>query len=372
MRRAEQGLEPLESLQASSTHGSSSIEPSTGVNDTDVVLEVSTARDGMNDFEVPPPPDAPSETPEPEEKGILYYVSSRHLTLASPVFRSMLTEDRFAESDRDASDGRFHVYADDWDPEAFLIVLQVLHLRNKQVQQHIVDLEMLAKIAVIVDYYNCEDALSLFAEIWVKELKGVPTPVIYNRDLVLWIWVAWVFDVQERFARATAVAMCQITDPLRTSNLGLMRISSKTNSYCHHTWALSYTTGKIDSKRHHAIEYVIERLHKLLDTYRSADYACPYANEQSFQCGSFLLGALTKEMDAMGLLKPRPEVPFQGLSFQGVCGKLQAMRDLPWYSDRRSYHPCTLQIAVNPIIQEASVGLQGLDIVTLKKGKDSA
>jgi hypothetical protein len=204
-----------------------------GLNDTDVAVEVSKALDDISDYEVPPPPDAPSETLEPEEEGILYYVSSRHLMLASPMFRSMLTKDRFAESDRDASDGRFHVYADDWDPEAFLIVLQVLHLRNKQVQQHIVDLEMLAKIAVIVDYYHCEDPLSLFAEIWIKELKGVPTPVIYDRDLVLWIWVAWVFDVQERFARATAVAMCQITDPLRTLNLGLMRVSGKTNSYCH-------------------------------------------------------------------------------------------------------------------------------------------
>jgi hypothetical protein len=183
-----------------------------------------------SDNDAPPPVVDPSKTLEPDEEGILYYVSSRHLMLASPMFRSMLTKGRFAESSRDAPDGLFHIYTDDWDPDAFLSVLRVLHLRNKQVQRT-VDLEMLAKIAVIVDYYSCEDALSLFAEIWIAGLEDVPTPETYDRNLVLWMWVAWVFDVKDRFAHATAIAMWQSTESLRTLNLGLMKISGKTNSH---------------------------------------------------------------------------------------------------------------------------------------------
>jgi hypothetical protein len=59
----------------------------------------------------------------PDSDDIHYHVSSRHLMLASPMFKRMLTKDGFAELSRCETDGLFHIEASDWDPEALLIVL---------------------------------------------------------------------------------------------------------------------------------------------------------------------------------------------------------------------------------------------------------
>jgi hypothetical protein len=164
---------------------------------------------------------------ELEDEGVHYHVSSRHLMLVSPMFKRALTKDGFAESERHESDGMFHIEAADWDAEAFLIVLRIIHLRNKHVPR-MVTLEMLAKIAVVVDYYDCKEAVELFAEQWIGQLKRIAIPKFYCRDLVLWIWVAWVFDQTEQFQQATAVAINQSTEHVRTMELPIpARVSGK-------------------------------------------------------------------------------------------------------------------------------------------------
>ena len=74
----------------------------------------------------------------------------------------MLTRDGFAESDRNETAGLFHIDAEDWDAETFLIYLQILHLRNRQVPR-IVTLEIMAKMAILVDYYDCGEAVKLLS-----------------------------------------------------------------------------------------------------------------------------------------------------------------------------------------------------------------
>ena len=165
-----------------------------------------------------PPPIAPEEPGEPEEESIHYHVSSRHLMLASSTFKRMLAQDGFAESVRNEVDGLYHIVAHDWDPEAFLIVLRIVHGRNKQVPRE-VTLEMLAKIAVLEDYYNFEESLDVFTEVWVQSLTKTSIPTIYCRDLVLWVWVAWIFDVEQQFTQATDTVIRQSTESFQTLEL---------------------------------------------------------------------------------------------------------------------------------------------------------
>ncbi|CAN9252182.1 unnamed protein product [Alternaria alternata] len=175
--------------------------------------------------EVAPSLTTHKEPVEPEEESIHYHVSSRHLMLASPVFKRALNRDGFTESVRNEIDGFFHVQASDWDPEAFLIVLQILHGRNKQVPRK-VSLDMLAKIAILEDYYTFGESLDVFTEMWVQELMKVSVPKVYCRDLVLWIWVAWLFDKDQQFKQATTVAIKQSTEALRTLHLPIPAILS--------------------------------------------------------------------------------------------------------------------------------------------------
>jgi hypothetical protein len=169
----------------------------------------------------------PEEPEEPEEESIHYHVSSRHLMLSSPIFKRMLTQNGFAESVRNELDGLFHIPALYWDAEAFLIVLQIVHGRNKQVPRE-VTLEMLAKIAVLEDYYYFGEALDVFTEVWIQKLVMSPIPTVYDRDLVLWIWIAWVFDIEEQFKEATFTAIMQSTESLRTLDLPIPTIVSGT------------------------------------------------------------------------------------------------------------------------------------------------
>lgn len=59
-----------------------------------------------------------------------FLVSSRHLILASPVFKSMLTKSGWREGKK--VDGQFRIDTSEWDSQAFCIVLNLVHGRQRQ------------------------------------------------------------------------------------------------------------------------------------------------------------------------------------------------------------------------------------------------
>ncbi|KAK3370952.1 hypothetical protein B0T24DRAFT_531308, partial [Lasiosphaeria ovina] len=81
-------------------------------------------------------------------KSTTFLVSSRHLILASPVFKVMLTG---GWKEGEKNNGPLRGGAEDWDTEALMIVMNVLHNHYRQVLKK-VSLEILAKIAVIINY----------------------------------------------------------------------------------------------------------------------------------------------------------------------------------------------------------------------------
>ncbi|KAL6158742.1 hypothetical protein ACJQWK_03100 [Exserohilum turcicum] len=272
------------------------------------------------------PSDAASQATEPEQDDVYYHVSSRHLMLASPMFKRALDKDGFKESIPHESDGFYHIDAHDWDPEAFLIVMQIIHGRNRNVPR-VIPLEMLAKIAVVEDYYHFGEGLEIFQELWLKELKKTDLPTTYCRDLVLWIWVAWTFSDEEPFLYATFVAITHAREAVSTLDLPIP----------------SRVIEKINSRRQEGIEAILSGLHNLLKKYRSSSYICPEDDHVSFACGSFLLGALTKGMDEKGLIDPPLVAPFTNMSCEDLCDCLDEMRYSDWASlSWGETHSCTL------------------------------
>jgi hypothetical protein len=153
-------------------------------------------------------PECVSEAYHSETEEIHYLVSSHHLMLSSPWFMRVLTSARFKESTKDPADNRHHITAECWDEEAFLILLNIFHLRVRKIPAT-VSLEMLAKIAVLVDYYELDGAEVMERELnsWIDAVRRIdPLPDSYCRDLMLWICVARVFAMDEEFRRATMVA----------------------------------------------------------------------------------------------------------------------------------------------------------------------
>jgi hypothetical protein len=151
------------------------------------------------------------EEGEEEKEEIHYHVSSSILKTVSPKFASMLSDEIWKEGIRNENDDRYYILAKDWDADALLVLLNVLHLRNRQVPRS-VSLSMLTKIAVLTDYYNCVEALELSTEIWIKDLKNTaPVPSNYCKNLTMWMCIAWVSRLPQEFTQATEVAIKRST-----------------------------------------------------------------------------------------------------------------------------------------------------------------
>lgn len=149
-------------------------------------------------------PQEESQTSTISTESATFLVSSRHLILASPVFKAMLTG---GWKEGDKNNGPVRGSAEDWDTEALVIVMNVLHSHYRQVPKT-VSLEMLAKIAAIVDYYKIHEALQLIASLWINALKN-SLPDSPGRDVILWILVSWVFGNAAIFRQVTKVAILQ-------------------------------------------------------------------------------------------------------------------------------------------------------------------
>ncbi|KAI4681785.1 uncharacterized protein J4E84_007381 [Alternaria hordeiaustralica] len=154
-----------------------------------------------------------------ERPCFVYQVSSQHLITASPKFKSEVMS--WSENHK-ADDGFYHMEIADWDSEAFAILLNMLHLRFRQVPK-MLSLELLAKVAKLVDYYQCWEAFDLIADVWVRHTRTIcPLSDAYSRELILWMFVAWVFKVDTMFGSTTKLTL-QLNDrpSIRDMDLGI-------------------------------------------------------------------------------------------------------------------------------------------------------
>lgn len=120
----------------------------------------------------------------------------------------------------------------------------------------------------------------------------------------------------------------------------------------------------MNERRSGAINEILLRLHKMREDLLSGSRGCDFA------CRSMTLGALTKHMHSNDLLPLEPEVPFPGLSYAGIFGKIQSFKSPDWYSATRSAyydrlnadsspHKCQSS-SFNTVIQGMTNAINGL------------
>ncbi|WQF76291.1 hypothetical protein CDEST_01305 [Colletotrichum destructivum] len=300
------------------------------------------------------PPAEPEE--EPAESGketeIKYLVSSRHLTLASTKFEAEF-KGPWMEGSVKNIDGYYPINASDWDPDALLILMRVFHGQTRSVPRQ-VGLEMLAKIAVLVDYYDSPEVVEVFASIWIGALKN-KLPTQYGRDMVLWLLISHVFQQDDVFSLMTKIAVIQSTEPVPTLELPIPSI----------------VTDLIDWQRQEAVDFIFKTLQTLLEAFRKGSSGC------SFECSSMLLGALTKEMDRHKLLNPVPKEPYTGYSILDTNKIVNSFHCPHWNHRRDSYYmdypdnpdSCNLKIIISTLLKTqpnaAMEGFKHSEIQTL-------
>lgn len=143
---------------------------------------------------------------------VTFLLSSRHLSLASPVLKTMLSGG-WMEGVKVDSKSPYELTAESWSTEAFAMVMNIIHGRWSLVPRT-VSLEILAKIAVIVDYYDIREPLQLISSLWMKEFVASSVPTSLCRELVLWTLISWVFKDKALFRQATKIAILQSTHEL--------------------------------------------------------------------------------------------------------------------------------------------------------------
>lgn len=160
--------------------------------------------------------DDTSQPKRPQPEPFKALVSSHALRLASPVLAGMF-EGSWKESEVQ-SDGLRHTAVSEFDPLAMHYVLNVFHHKVRAVPKTLT-LEELAQVAIIVDYWQCHEAVALFSDLWIDALKDSIPERQFNRDVVLWLFVSVTFKRDKIKDDMLQLALTHGTQPF--DNLGL-------------------------------------------------------------------------------------------------------------------------------------------------------
>lgn len=147
-----------------------------------------------------------------------FKASMKHLTLASHRAEIAL-QGPYQESVPTADGLRHWKFDPIFDPEAFKIVMFIIHAKLNDVPEK-VSLKMLSNIAVVVDDLYCQDSVGFFAKMWLQKLdEGFrPSWKVQNYS-VRQIFIASVFRLEVRFKRAIQNAIVDSCKALSSCGL---------------------------------------------------------------------------------------------------------------------------------------------------------
>ncbi|GFF66027.1 hypothetical protein IFM62136_06490 [Aspergillus lentulus] len=250
--------------------------------------------------------------------------SSKHLTLACPQFGRTL-HSGFQESHSLEKAGHLTLEIDNWDPAAFLLLMLILHGRTRPVPRKLT-LSRLVDFTVLVDYYECYEAVEVFTDMWMTALKK-PTTATSLTSLAQaeeWLFVSWVFQHRAMFAQA-----------------GGYLLGNLSGRFCSELPVPRRVCDAIDRAREDAISAILDRLHGRFDILSSDKVQC------SYECDCALLGALTRHMHRLGILE-RPAPPFEGIAAKQLAKEAPGVALPRWYErGGEMQHSCLATLDFN-------------------------
>lgn len=293
-----------------------------------------------------------------EVSQIRFRLSSRHLISASPYFKAMLTGPWEEGVQASRPHSSYKISARDWDEDAFKLLMDIVHGNSQNVPRS-VDLEMLAKIAVLVDYYKCYDVVKFYSDTWIEGLGDGIEVTQCSRKLVLVLFVSSIFFQRTKFRDLTCQAIRQTRGPLRSLGLpfpeGLIGLFMTTLE-CRDAF-LTASAENIDRKREDAVGILLDGFHDLLQ-YLTTRNSC------KLECNAVLVGSLYRQMFARGI-SSRPARPFHGFSVAGVSEMAWDTR-APTGMCRSNYHyyndTCSIQKFLDPLMKHVTDSVEGLEL----------
>ncbi|KAL6699118.1 hypothetical protein J3F84DRAFT_364965 [Trichoderma pleuroticola] len=282
-------------------------------------------------------------------------LSSTHLTLASTYFKRMMANDWMETQPEEGYS--FVVTAEEWDQNALLMLMNIIHGQTTKIPR-IISIEMLAKIAVLVDYYKCHEAVEFYAKTWISNLME-PLPIYYGRKLLLRLCISWVFSEPDIFRELTRTALYQSRGSIHSLGLPIP----------------GDVIDALEMKRQNFVSEVISELHDLKnELFKDKGYKDKAAC--SFECSSILLGALIKGMNAICILDPLSKSQLEGYSIMALETAVLSFQEPNYSSMPKTYslctgeahmyakrpHRCTLSEKTRGIIDPKDEAIAGLEL----------
>jgi hypothetical protein len=145
---------------------------------------------------------------EPANK-VHLIVSSKHMCLASPVFKAMLGRG-FKEGDQLREKGRIEVPLPDDDAAALEILARLIHGRFTTIPA-VVSLPLFTQIAILVDKYRMPEILHLNVSGWSTALNLGDGSRISWPDRLRWLCISYVLRRYVEF-NAITQTICRESD----------------------------------------------------------------------------------------------------------------------------------------------------------------
>ncbi|KAF5647612.1 uncharacterized protein FTJAE_1668 [Fusarium tjaetaba] len=285
-----------------------------------------------------------------------FRVSSRHLTLASPFFRTMLNGswkesapagatlveatptdktpskvEAFTETSEEVPkvSALREISTEGWNVHAFLTVLRIIHGFNYLVPEA-VSLSFFTDVAVIVDYYECAEAVAPFAKLWEPPFRSSGRVLLQGRTPIMWLWITWVFSWESEFSRR-----CYIW---ARSSQGMDLVDT-------HDLPVAELLKKLEKKRQWSFDLFTAKLVSLRANLREDLVRC------NSKCTCMLLGALDAAEDRMqkkfGISGP----PYSGVPMMEIDTFWEDIDspDCRDSSESKRGHPrCSLDLLIRP------------------------
>lgn len=150
------------------------------------------------------------------QREIWMLLSSKKLAPVSPICRQMEPNNQ-PEIRPFKFTYKYLFVARHWDEKALEMVMNVIHGKTTNIPEKI-SLEKLANISVIVDHFQCHQTVKPFADKWIAGLKE-PYPTCYGGNLVLRLYISWVFLDSFDFAAFTKIVIRESRGPMHTLGL---------------------------------------------------------------------------------------------------------------------------------------------------------
>ncbi|RAH66711.1 uncharacterized protein BO66DRAFT_404496 [Aspergillus aculeatinus CBS 121060] len=226
-------------------------------------------------------------------------ISTKHLIRASPFFAKLCTG-REQDSTEPSCSREFLPDFEGLRLESILILMRIIH-GQASVLPEVIDLPTLVDLALLVDRCQCAPLARYFAL----------HPSEYGKEVMEWIYVAWVWNLNKEFEANTLVAVETSYEVVHSHNLPLP----------------GRIIERIKRNREQAIAKAIKKLKRAETKFLKGTGEC------CSHFSSMMLGYLQRNLYDASIKDPMwPKAPYIGESYQRLVEEVESFVN-PEYED---------------------------------------